>query len=105
MSILSWLANKFTKVVFVWHSELSNPTECERTYKEPRDQELEVLHILYMHGQMLARDIDKDYPSGGRRLNDLFHRGYVDNIGNRSKMLYKINDKGFNYLLNNHLRD
>jgi len=49
---------------------------------------------------MKARDINRVYPSGDRRLNELFHLGYVNNIGT-SSFIYEINDKGIEYINNN----
>jgi len=104
MSIFSRIRNYFTKVVFVGKSELSHPTQCERiTYEDPHKQELVVLEILSHNHSLFSRDIDKIYPSGWRRLNDLYHKGLVDNIGNRNRMEYKLNDRGYDFLINNNV--
>ena len=96
MSIFSRIRDYFTpKTVFVYQSELSRPTECERIdYEDPHKQELAVLKILALHESMQSRDIDKIYPSGWRRLNDLLHKLLVDNISKNNRFMYKINEKG-----------
>lgn len=88
------------KVILVGKSELSNPTQCERVeFLDPRKQELKVLEILSRSSQMKASEMDRYYPSGWRRLNDLLHKGLVDNVGNKGRMIYKLNDRGYEYLL------
>lgn len=96
MSIFSRIRDYLTpKTVFVYQSELSRPTECERIdYEDPHKQELAVLKILALHESMQSRDIDKIYPSGWRRLNDLLHKWLVDNISKNNRFMYKINEKG-----------
>lgn len=88
------------KVIIVGKSELSHPTQCERIeYQDPRKQELKVLEILSHSIEMTASQMDRHFPSGWRRLNDLLHKGLVDNIGNRTRMIYKLNGRGYDYLL------
>lgn len=88
------------KVIFVSHSELSNPTQCERVdYQDPKKQQLAVLDTLSKSTQMKASDMDRYFPSGGRRLNELFHKGLVDNVWNKSRMVYRINDRWYALLL------
>jgi len=97
--MFSFIKNLFTpKTIYVLHSELSNP----RVKREGKIHEnLAVLKILYwFNGSMKARDINRVYPSGDRRLNELFHLGYVNNIGT-SSFIYEINDKGIEYINNN----
>lgn len=101
MSIFTRLKEYFTpKIIFVKQSELSDPINCERiTYADSYDQEIVVLRHLSIHNWMLARDMDKIYPSGGRRLNELYHKWLVDNIGHKNRFIYKLNDKWYEILL------
>lgn len=88
------------KVILVGKSELSNPTQCERIeFQDPRKQELVVLEILSQNSQMCASSMDRYFPSGGRRLNNLLHKGLVDNVGSNKRMIYRLNDRGYEYLL------
>ena len=48
---------------------------------------------------MKASDIDKLYPSGGRRANDLYHQGYIDNLWTKTVFVYSMNDRGYDLLL------
>lgn len=99
MSIFSRIKEYFTpKIIFVWRSELSHPTECERKFDKEGNDELYVLRIL-QNKQMKACDIDKLFHSGGRRANDLYHQGYLDNLWNKRVFVYSMNDRGYDLLL------
>lgn len=100
MSIFTWLANKFTKVIIVGKSELSHPTQCERKFEKDWNDEFQVLKILsYARNPLLASDIDRQFHSWGRRANDLYHRWFIDNVGNKRIFKYRLNDKGYDLLL------
>lgn len=86
-------------IVPVFPSELSNPTKCVRV----RNTELELCHIKVLNTirsnkWVKASELDRIYNSWWRRANELFHRGYVDNIGNKHIMRYAINDKWLKFL-------
>ena len=103
MSIFSKLREFFTpKVIFVWHSELSSPTKCERKRWKGKNgfDEFHVLRILsHANEPLLASQIDRQFHSWGRRANDLYHRWLVDNVGNKIVFKYRLNDKGYDLLL------
>lgn len=82
----------------MWHSELSNPTQCERKFDKDWHDEYVVLHILQNH-TLKACDIDSQFHSWWRRANDLYHRWLVDNVGNKTVFKYRLNDKGYDLLL------
>lgn len=100
MSLFSRIKEYLTpKTVYVFQSKLSNPKVPDVEFTDPKKQELKVLEILSQYTQLKAREIDRIYPSWGRRLNSLLHKGLVDNIGNKRYMVYKINDRGYDLLI------
>ncbi len=95
MNLLRWFAPK----VSAEHSELSNPVKCVRVRSTELEQcHINVLRLIWNQDGIKASELDRVYNSGGRRANDLLHRGYVDNIGNKKTMVYALNDKGIDFL-------
>lgn len=100
MSIFFKIRELFTpKVIFVWQSELSHPTECKR-YKsdELENYEIVILKAIWNQNGIKASELDRHYSSGGRRANDLLHKGYCENAGTKKIMKYVLSEKGFNFL-------
>ena len=91
MSIFSRIKEYFSpKVIFVGKSVLSHPWI---SHLELEPSHISVLYIIAEWWKLKASAIDRVYNSGGRRANDLFHLGYVDNIGTKKTFIYQINDK------------
>ena len=86
-------------IVPVFPSELSNPTKCVRVRStELKRCHIKVLSYIKSNRWIKASGLDRIYNSGWRRANDLLHRGYVDNIGDKCTMRYAINEKWLKFL-------
>ena len=89
MSLLSWIQSKFQPK----QSQLSNP---KVQLLEP--QHIRILKELDWLGKITANRFNKlsKENSADKRINELYHMGYLNAEKHERYFLYWINDKGLN---------